>query len=158
MAKPALKQVAEDVRFIREEMVERVPHHFNMKRVVGAAFGALIFGLTFVPKGLFIDVTQKLTDTHIWFIIATTIVILSSEIYYIGYARVRNKSQRRFGQFWVKRLASYLVIGFVVSWFLIYLYGINFLLVGPEHLRNMVVALGLPCCIGASIEDLLQQY
>lgn len=158
MAKPALKQIADDVSFIREEMVERVPHHFTAKQMVASVFGALVFGLTFALKGLLLDVTERLTQEHIAYMLGAIVVILSAEIYYIGYSHVKNKDQRRFGQFWLKRISAYLIVGFAVSWFLTYLYGINNLVMGPEHLRNTIVALALPCCIGAGIADLLKQY
>ena len=158
MARDSIKHLLRDVHRIKEESIDRVPHHFTMKHAMGAAFGAIVFGLTFVPKGLFIDVTAKLTQQHIWAMIATIVLILSGEIYFIGYQHVKNKSQRHFGQFWSKRIVTYLIIGFAVSLGLIYLYGLNFLVLSPTHLQNLVVALALPCCIGASIADLLEQY
>jgi len=157
MAKPANKQMADDIKVIRE-IVERVPDHFSMKHVVGATFGALIFGLTFALKGLLLEVTAGLTEDHLLLIVLAIFVILTAEIYYIGYARIKDKQSRHLGQFWAKRIAAYAIIGFVVSAFLVYLYGINNLVANSEHLRNVIIALALPCCLGASVADLLKKY
>ena len=158
MARSSIQHLMRDVHRIKEESIDRVPHHFTMKHAMGAAFGAIVFGLTFVPKGLFIDVTAKLTQQHIWAMLAAILIILSGDIYFIGYAHVKDKSRRHFGQFWSKRIIAYTIIGFAVSLGLIYLYGLNYLVLNATHLQNLVVALALPCCIGASIADLLEQY
>jgi len=159
MAKTAkIDQIARDVRYIKDDLVEKVPRHFTMKHVIGSVFGALVFGLTFAIKGLLLDVTEVLTENHIRWILFSIAVALSGAIYYIGYARVKHKETRKFGQFWAKRFTAYVLIGFGVSYLLVNLYGINILTTNAEHLRNTVIALALPCCIGATISDLLKQY
>jgi uncharacterized membrane protein len=90
--------------------------------------------------------------------IAAIIAILTAEIYYIGYARVHDKQNRKFGQFWGKRVVAYMAVGFLTSVFLIYLYGLNYLVESEMHLRYLILALALPCCIGASVTDLLKKY
>ena len=158
MKKPAtLKHIDSDLDSIRN-MLERVPDHFNARHVVGSLFGSLLFGLPFVPKGLFIDVTAKLTPNHAFAMLLSIAIILTAEIYYIGYSRVHDKDQRHFGQFWGKRIIAYTAVGFFVSIFLIYLYGLNYLVLNESHLRYLILALALPCCIGASVTDLLKKY
>jgi uncharacterized membrane protein len=158
MARDNLRHLVRDVHRIKEESVERVPRHFTMKSFVAATFGALFFGLTFALKGLLLQVTQQFPVYHKWYIMFAILVILSAEIYSIGYSHVKNKEKRGFGQFWFKRIVTYAVVGFFVSVFLVYVYALNQLVVSPEHLINTIVALALPCCIGASIADLLKQY
>src|SRR3989338_4234775 len=114
-ASAGIKPVARDVRAIKEELVERIPHHFSMKAIVGAAFGALIFGLTFTLKGLLLEVTKALTPSHLLGMLVAIIVILSGGIYFVGYAHVKNPAARTFGQFWLKRITTYFVVGFAVS-------------------------------------------
>lgn len=157
MGTASLKQIANDVRVIRDS-VERVPDHFNMRHVVAATFGAFFFGLTFALKGLLLQATSNLTENHLLYIILAIFVILTTEIYYIGYSKVRDKESRHFSQFWAKRIATYVVIGFAVSAFLVYLYSIDKLAQSPEHVRNIIIALALPCCTGASVADLLKKY
>ena len=157
MGTASLKQIASDVRVIRDS-VERVPDHFNMRHVIGATFGAFFFGLTFALKGLVLQATANLTNDHLLLMVATIFIILTAEIYYIGYSKVRDKETRHFSQFWAKRIATYMVIGFLASTFLVYLYGINNLAQSPEHIRNIIIALALPCCTGASVADLLKKY
>lgn len=157
MASASLKQIAEDVKVIRNT-VERVPDHFNRRHFVGAVFGALFFGLAFSLKGLLLQVTSRLTENHLLFMVIAIFAILTAEIYYIGYSKVKDKHDRKFGQFWAKRVTAYLFIGFLVSTFLVYLYGLNNLATGTMHVRNIIIALAVPCCFGASIADLLKKY
>jgi uncharacterized membrane protein len=158
MARSSLQHILRDVHRIKEESIERVPHHFGLRAVVAAIFGALIFGLTFSLKGMLMQVTLAFSPAQKWIIFATILAILTAEIRFIGYSHVKNKSQRHFGQFWIKRLTTYVFVGFLVSVFLIYVYGVNNLVVSDAHLFNTIMALALPCCIGASIADLVKKY
>ncbi|MEM4282133.1 MAG: DUF2391 family protein [Candidatus Woesearchaeota archaeon] len=153
---PSLKQIASDVRLIREEMVEKVPSHFSPRHITSAFFGALFIGMMFVIKGLLLQVASILTSRHLWIIAAATFIILTGEIYFVGYSRVKDKSKRPFGQFWFKRIVSYSIIAVLVSYFLVYIYGINIL--AGANTYKVIVALLLPCAVGASLADLLKQY
>ncbi len=158
MVRNLLQNIARDVRFIREEHIDRVPPHYSLKAIVGSTFGALIFGLTFSLKGLLLHVTEHFNENHKWYLLIATLIILTAEITFIGYSRVKNKKARTFGQFWIKRITTYLAVGIIVAIFLIYLYGVDNLVLNDTHLLNTIIALAFPCCIGASIADLLKQY
>jgi len=151
-----IQQIASDVRLIKEEIVEKIPAHFSVKHIVSAFLGALLMGLTFIFKGLLLQVASALSRTHVITIIISTVVLLTAEIYFVGYERVKNKAQRSFLQFWFKRVITYYAIAMLVSFFLVYIYGIN-TLAGVDTTR-VVVAVTLPCAVGASLADLLKQY
>jgi len=150
-----IQQIASDVRLIKEETVEKIPAHFSIKHIVSAFMGALLMGLTFVFKGLLLQVASALNKSHVLAIIVSTIFLLTAEIYFVGYGRVKNKAQRPFPQFWFKRVITYYAIAMLVSFFLVYIYGIN-LLAGVDTMK-VVVAVALPCAVGASLADLLKQ-
>jgi uncharacterized membrane protein len=91
-------------------------------------------------------------------IVAFTLIILSMQIYYIGYSRVTNRKQRHFGQFWLKRIASLYIIALVVSVFMVYLFDIDSIVRNGYEILKVVIALSMPCAIGAAVPSLLKQY
>ena len=110
--KEYIKKIKSDVSEIKKALVVKTPTHFSLRHIFVAFFGALILGQTFVLKGLLYNVSYSLNLTHIIAIILVTILVLSAEIYYIGYRRVPIKAKRHFGQFWLKRLCTYLILAF----------------------------------------------
>jgi len=153
-----IDQIAKDVRVLRERVVERVPGHFDMRHIVTAFLGALLFGFTFVLKGLLFNVGLALNNWHLISITLVTWIILSAEIYFVGYMRVPNKERRPFGQFWAKRIATYYFISIIAAYLLIKLYGLNVLAETPYHVLKLVIAVSFPAAIGAAITDLLGKY
>ena len=153
-----LDQIARDTQVIGERVVEKVPGHFGMQRIVSAFFGALFFGFTFVLKGLLLEVGINLSNTHIVLITVATWTILSAEIYFVGYSRVPNQHKRHFGQFWLKRITSYYFIALFTSFLLLSVYGIPELVGSPIHTFNLVIAVSFPSAVGAAAADLLGKY
>lgn len=148
--------IAQDVKLLRERLVEKIPGHFDMRHIVTAFFGALFFGFTFVLKGLLLDVGLTLSDFNLLMIILATIGILSAEIYFVGYHRVPNKKERPFFQFWAKRIVAYYGIALVVSWLLLWLYDMDG--IAGAHMHKLVVMISFPAAIGAAVSDLLGKY
>jgi len=152
-----LKQIASDVRLIKEEIVEKVPSHFSAKHLASAFIGALVIGFSFtLSKGLLIEIAKALTLWRIVAIVAFTVVIVTSEIYFIGYSKVKNKEFRPFGQFWLKRFIAYYAIAYLVAFFLVYIYGLD--IVAGIETTKVVLLITMPCAVGASLADLLKQY
>ena len=156
-----IDDVKKGVDELKARLLVREPEDFSMRDFVSAFFGALLLGLTFAVKGLLIKVSSALDNTNLMLIIVSTLILLTAEIYFIGYSRVRKKSQRKFGQFWLKRLVVFYFVAVVTSVFLVYLFGLNTL---PEITANgmgvlkLVILISLPCAIGAAIADLLNKY
>lgn len=154
----SIQHVEREVHLIKEQLVERIPSHFNAKHVVSAFFGALLIGITFMPKGFLLDIATNLEARHLASIAVITLLILSGEIYFIGYERVKDKKTRPFFQFLVKRILSYYSIAFLVSGLLVYVYGVDQLVFSNYDVFRVIVAMSLPSAIGASLSDLLNQY
>jgi len=155
------KEIAEiykKIAHLEEKLLEKRPSHFRKRDVINAFFGSLLFGLTFMFKGLLFDISLKLSITHLFFIILSTVVLLSVEIYYIAYSRVPDKEQRRFGQFWIKRITTIYGIAILSSLFLVYLYGINNIVGTSANIWKVVIAVSLPCAVGAAVPSLLKKY
>lgn len=154
-----IDKIAKDVEFLRNELTTQEPEHFGTKDVVYASFGALFIGLTFTLKGLLIDIAKNLAWTNITIIIITTLVLISLEIYFIGYSRVSDKRKRKPAQFILKRLLAVYIITFTVSMFLTNLFGLNYLVNNSlEDTFKIVFVLSMPCGIGAALADLLKKF
>ncbi|MBW3019296.1 DUF2391 family protein [Candidatus Woesearchaeota archaeon] len=154
----AKNKLAADIKEIKNHLIEKEPTHFDAEHIFKAFFGAILVGLTFTLKGLLFQVSQAFTNQEIALLIAATIVILTAEIYLVGYKRVKNKKTRKFGQFWLKRLFSYYLIGILVAIGLVYIYGLHNFAVTPYHAIKMVIAVSMPAAIGAAAADLFEKY
>lgn len=155
-----IDRIAEDTRILRERLVEKIPGHFDTKHIIAASFGALFFGFTFVLKGLLIDVGLLLSTSDLILMTLAAWIILTAEIYFVGYARVplNQRRLRHFGQFWAKRIFTYYFISIAVSFLLLYLYGIAQLVATPDNMLKLVVAISFPAAVGAAVSDLLGKY
>lgn len=143
---------------LREDLVEKVPTHFSAKDIVSAFFGALLIGLTFSLKGGTVRAAESLTNFHIIAIIFSTIVILSAEIYFVGYARVKNKKERPAGQFIIKRLITLYIISMLVSLYLVYIFALNYQFPDKYGIFSMVILISMPCAVGSAIPSILKKY
>jgi len=155
MAKTKLHR---DVEELKRHLIEKEPTHFGARDIFTAFFGAILVGLTFTLKGLLFNVSKALTVKELSLIILATVIVLTAEIYLIGYQRVKKKEERKFGQFWIKRLLTYYGIALIVSASLIYIYGLHNLAADPYHVTKIVIAVSMPCAIGAAAADLLNRY
>jgi uncharacterized membrane protein len=155
-----IEHIEKNVDLITEKLLEKTPSHFSRRDVINALFGSLMFGITFILKGATVSTALRLTDFHVGLIIASTLLILSAEIYFIGYSRVKDKSTRKLGQFMAKRLCTLYLISCIVSLFLVYIFNVNTAagVQGMEDIFRVVVLVAMPCAIGAAVPSLLKQY
>ena len=156
-----IDQVKKGVDELRSHLLIKEPEHFSAKDIVSAFFGALFLGMTFSIKGLLIRISQGLNDTNVALIILSTLVILTAEIYFIGYSRVTKKPERKFGQFWIKRIFAFYLVALITSLFLVYVFGLNHLQEIANIYPNifkLVILISMPCAIGAAVADLLKKY
>ena len=153
-----IDKIAEDTKILRERLVDKIPAHFDAKHIVSAFFGALFFGFTFVLKGLLLEVGFALDTRHIIIIILSTILILTAQIYFIGYTKVHERKNRPFLQFWIKRLTAYYVIAIFTSFFLLTAYGMTTSIQSNYFIFKLVVAISFPAAIGAGTAHLLGKY
>ncbi|RJQ15634.1 DUF2391 family protein [Candidatus Woesearchaeota archaeon] len=153
-----IRDMHTDIKHIRRHLVEKEPDHFSKRDIVSAFFGAIFMGLTFLFKGLLIQVGLNIPWGSIAIIVTSTIFILSTQIYFIGYKRVSNKEERHFGQFLVKRLFTIYGIALIVSFYLLYIFNFLVLVGSLANLAKLTLILSMPCAIGAAIGDLLKKY
>ncbi len=131
------------------------PKHFSKEDVFYSFFGALFFGIVFISKGLLIDIANNIDTTRMFFLILTTVLLVTTQIYYIGYVRVKEKERRKFSQFWAKRFVTICLASVLTSSFLIYLFGVNVIL--GKNVAKAIVAVSMPCALGATLSDLLKK-
>ena len=152
-------KIEKQINEIYEKVLEKRPSHFRKRDIINAFFGSLIFGLTFIFKGNLIQIALTLTTQHLWTIVIITSLCLTGEIYFIGYTRVKDKVERPFGQFWCKRFVTLYGIEMLVSLGLVYLFNMNMIIANnPLAILQLVVAVSMPCAVGAAIPGLLKQY
>lgn len=153
-----IKKIGSKISDLHEKILEKRPSHFKSRDIMNAFFASLILGLVFIFKGSLFDIAVKLSGTHLVAIVIATLIILTAEIYFIGYSRVKKKKERHFCQFWLKRLVTLYAIAILISLFLIYIFGINILVHTSYDVLRIVIALSMPCAIGAAVPSLLKQY
>ena len=153
-----LSEITEDLTLLKRKLIYREPSDFGYKDIARAFFGAVIIGLTFVFKGTLVTTSNILTNTHITWIIISTLLILTIEIFFIGYRRVHEKDQRKPLQFVLKRLITFYFISILVALYLVFIFAINLQVAGSFAVFKLIVILSMPCAIGASLADLLKQY
>ena len=153
-----IKKIKSDIEILRLKLIERVPDHFGSRDLIDAFFGSLLIGITFIFKGALIKTVGAMGTGRIMLTIFVTLMILVSQIYFIGYSRVKHKNKRRFGQFLTKRLFSYYLVSLFVSFILVYLFGLNLITGSTYESLKIVIVLTVPCAIGSAIPSLLRQY
>jgi uncharacterized membrane protein len=158
--KKELESLEMQVSHLRERLLDRVPEHFSKRDVVNAFFGSLTIGITFILKGATLSTALNLDLFHLELVIVATLLILFTEIYFIGYSRVKDKNSRRFGQFMTKRLIALYSITIITSLFLVYLLNMNNnpMVRDPSDIVKIVVLVSFPCAIGAAVPSLLRKY
>jgi uncharacterized membrane protein len=153
-----LNEIRDVILSMKRKVLDKAPSHFSKRDIINAIFGSLVVGLTFVLKGGIIQTAQNLTLVHIEFIILFTLLILMAQIYFIGYSRIDDKSDRSFGEFMTKRLVTLYGISLIISFFLVYIFNINMALPDFYNTMKMVVLLSMPSAVGAAVPNLLKQY
>ncbi len=153
-------QIERDIELLRGKLIEKHPSHFSTRDIINTVFGALIIGLTFIMKGAVVPTAERLTPNHALLIVLSTVVILTSEIYWIGYSRVGSdeRRHRNFFQFWGKRLVTLYGIAIIVSIYLVYIFGVDRFFADQQGVFNVVILLSMPCAVGAAIPHLLKKY
>ncbi len=153
-----VEEIERQIRFLEEKLLEKRPSHFSRRNVINALFASFIIGFTIILKGRVIDIALALNPVHLWIIVFSTALILFLEIYYIGYTRVKPEEHRRFGQFLAKRFLTFYGVAVIVSFFLIYVLGINQFIPTFTGVLKLIVLVSMPCAVGASIPSMLKQF
>ena len=105
------EKIKKDIEYVKRELIDRPPEHFSRKDLLKAFMGSIFLGLSVLFSGNNITIAKNLPLQNLYLIIFFGIVVLTAEIYFIGYSKVVDKSRRGFGQFWIKRLLTFYIVG-----------------------------------------------
>ena len=152
-----LEHIEQCVSKLKEKIVDKTPSHFSARVVFNALFGSLLFGLTFILKGALINTALKLNNLHIVLILLSSVAIIIGEIYFIGYSRIKDRSERRPAQFVIKRFITLLFVSIGVSFFLVYIFGIDRQLGSFQNIIRVVIMTMMPCAVGAGFSSLFKE-
>ena len=150
--------IKSDVERIKDKLIDHTPEHFSRTDFIRASIGALFLGFSVLFSGNLMNIAEKMPIAHLPIILIGTIIILTLEIYIIGYSRVTDKHTRKFGQFWMKRIVSFYLVSIIITIVLAFTFGLQYVAPTKESLLNMIVIISAPCAIGASLGDLLKKY
>ena len=134
--------------------------HFSSKDIVISFFGAFLVAAGFMFKGNLLRISQELDTLHLFLLFFASLVVLSAEIYFLGYSRVKNKMERPFFQFLVKRVTTIYLVSLLVCIALVMLYDINSIIANGNHLNiiKIIIAVSFPGSIGAAATDLFKKF
>ncbi|MFA5797672.1 MAG: DUF2391 family protein [Candidatus Woesearchaeota archaeon] len=149
-----IKKDVEDIK----NSIDKTPEHFSEKDILRAFVGSLFLGFSIIFSGNLLTIVRAMPFIHIWIIILFTLLVLTAEIYFIGYKRVLKTDNRKFGQFWIKRLLAFYIVAIIVAFILTYIFGLIYLADGTSELIKILFIVSGPAAIGASIGDLLKKY
>lgn len=145
------------IKKLKERIVDKTPSHFSMKVIFNALFGSLLFGLTFILKGALVKTALELDTIHIALIILSSITIIIGEIYFLGYSRVKDKTERRPAQFIIKRFLTLFLVAIGIAFFLVYIFGIDKQVGSFYNVIKVVVMTMMPCAVGAGFSSLFKE-
>lgn len=137
-------------------MKDGIPH-FSKEDIFYSFYGALFIGLIFVLGRNIVDIAKTMDMSHLIAIIIATSILSTIEIYYVGYVRVYDKKHRSFLEFWAKRFITIYLISIITAKFLIYLYNVDYLLGSSQNIIKAIIAVSMPCSLGATLSDLVRK-
>jgi uncharacterized membrane protein len=143
---------------MKDRLIDRTPEHFSRQDYIRAGIGALFLGFGAVFSGNLINIATNMPESHLYIIIFGTLLILTMEIYIVGYSRVTDKETRKFGQFWMKRIVAFYIIALIVAFVLAFTFGLQFLVPMRSDFFNIILIMSAPCAIGAAFGDLIKKY
>ena len=156
--KREIDEIVKNMRLLEEKLVEMRPEHFSRKDITYAILSSMLVCLTFVFKGGVVAIIQNMSPMHVMAAVILTGIILTLEIYYISYARVVDKNERKFGQFWAKRFFTLYAISILTSLILVYVFAMDNQLDSYLEILQAVLVLSFPSAVGAAIPSLLKKY
>jgi uncharacterized membrane protein len=150
--------IKSDVERVKDKLIDHTPEHFSNQDLIRASIGALFLGFSVLFSGNLPVLASRIPTPYFFIIIFDTILILTLEIYIIGYSRVKDKQTRKFGQFWIKRVLAFYVTALIMATILAFTFGLQYVVSSDRYFFNLVIILSAPCAIGASLGDLLKKY
>jgi uncharacterized membrane protein len=152
-----LNNIEDSLKRIKDKIIDKTPSHFSMEVIFNALFGSLLFGLTFILKGSLIRTALELNTLNMVLIIISSVAIIIGEIYFLGYAKIKDRKERRPGQFVIKRFLTLLIVSISVAFFLVYIFGIDRQLESFYDIIRVVIMTMMPCAVGAGFSSLFKE-
>jgi uncharacterized membrane protein len=134
----------------------RPPHHFSVHDFLNAVFGSFFVALTFLFKGGMTSIALNMPVANMIALVIFTFVIITFEIYMLGYRYVRKRAQRPFRQFWVHRFTTMVLASFGSIYLIMYLYGLDANYTHIEMLR-IACTIFLPAAAAGAAMELLRK-
>ena len=150
--------IKNDVEQVKKDLINKTPEHFSGKDILRSFIGSLFLGFSVVFSTNLLNLAKIMPAQHIYFILAFIFILLTVEIYFVGYRRVDDKEHRHFGQFWIKRLIAFYAVALLVAFILVYIFGLVYLINSNVELLKVVIIMSGPCAVGASLTDLMKKY
>jgi len=150
--------IKNDVEKLKDKLIDHTPEHFSKQDLVRSAIGSLFLGFSVLFSGNIANLAIKIPPAHLQIIVLATLLILTIEIHIIGYSRVVDKTSRKFGQFWMKRITTFYLTALIMATLLASIFGLYYILPDGTSFFHLIIILSAPCSIGASLGDLLKKY
>lgn len=150
--------IKETISKMKQDIVDKEPSHFSKNDILKIFFGSLTVGFAFIFSSALVKTALGLDLIHIEFIILITLLLLSVEIYFVWFHRVKNKRDRPFSEFLTKRLTTLYLVAIMSSFILIYIFNIDSQLINFFDVMKLVVLMSMPCSLGAAIPSILKEH
>ncbi|MFC1697753.1 DUF2391 family protein [Nanoarchaeota archaeon] len=159
MKKKRKSTLEADVKYIRKsiEKTSKIAD-FSIDDVIFTFFAAFALGLVFIFKGKMIEISKNLGWVHVGLIIGLSLFIMAAIVYYFAYGKHKVDIHKRAPfEFVSKRVISSYIIAVIAAILLVFIYNINSNASNFGEIVRIVVAISLPCSIGATIKDLFKK-
>lgn len=153
-----LLEIKDLVTRMKQKVVDKEPSHFSSKDILKIFFGSLTVGFAFIFSSALVKTALALDVKHLEFIILTTLILLSIQIYLVWHTRVKDKKTRPLGEFLTKRLTTLYLVAIISSFILIYIFNIDSQFSTFFDVMRLVVLMSMPCSLGAAIPSILKEY
>jgi len=150
--------IKNDVERVKDKLIDHTPEHFSRQDFIRASIGALFLGFSVLFSSNLESLATRIPKYYLIYIVLATVLILTLEIYIIGYSRVTDKVTRKFGQFWMKRIMLFYLTAIIIAGALAFTFGLQYMLPDKGEFFNLIIIVSSPCAIGASLGDLLKKY
>lgn len=153
-----IKKIEDRIEFLTQKLSDKQPTKFKIRDLVHDFFASLIVGLTLTFKGNLSGLIVMMENLHVISVIISTIIILTLQIYYVGYIKVSDKEGNPFFGFWIKRFLGFYIVAILVSSYIVFMFALNKHVQNSYDVIKMVIALSMPCAIGAAIPTMFKEY
>jgi len=124
-----IKKIEDRIELMTQKLIEKTPVRFKIRDLTHDFFASLIVGLIIIFKGNLDRIPEIMTMTHLFFVVLSTLIVLTGAIYFGSYIHVSDKKNWPFFNVWIKRVISNYSIALIVSVYLIYVFGFDALLI-----------------------------